>query len=70
MQNREKIMSFMDDDRPKKQLAHEVGSDLSLLSADELQNRIRQLQAEIARIEAEIEKKNSGRKAAESFFKT
>ncbi len=63
-------MSFIDNDRQKKQSAHEVGSDLSLLSADELQNRIQLLQAEIARIEAEIEKKSSGRKAAESFFKT
>ena len=63
-------MSFMDDDRPAKPVAHEIGSDLTLLSADELSTRIRLLQDEILRLEAEIERKNSGRKAAESFFRS
>jgi uncharacterized small protein (DUF1192 family) len=62
-------MSFMDDNRPAKPAAHEIGSDLTLLSADELSTRIRLLQDEILRLEAEIERKNSGRKAAESFFR-
>lgn len=46
-------MSLFDDDRPQKPLAHEIGSDLSLLSVDELSNRIELLQAEIIRLEEE-----------------
>lgn len=63
-------MSFLDDDRPKKPTSHEIGCDLTMLSADELAARVRLLQEEITRLEAEIEKKNSGRKAAESFFRS
>ena len=63
-------MSFLDDDRPKKPPAHEIGADLSLLSADELQTRITILQEEIARLEAEKARKAEGRKAADSFFRT
>ena len=29
-------MSFIDDDRPQKKVAHEIGADLSILSVDEL----------------------------------
>ena len=42
-------MSLFDDDRPVKKTAHEIGSDLSLLSVDELANRIDLLKAEIER---------------------
>ncbi|MDL2401174.1 DUF1192 domain-containing protein [Rhizobium mayense] len=63
-------MSIFDDDRPKKPSAHEIGSDLSLLSVDELKARIALMQAEIARLEAEIATKASGRKAAESLFRS
>jgi uncharacterized small protein (DUF1192 family) len=63
-------MSILDDDRPKKPVAHEIGSDLSMLSIDELKTRINLLQAEIARIEAESVNKASGRKAAENFFRS
>ena len=42
-------MSLFDDDRPKKPIAHEIGSDLSMLSVDELKARIELLKAEIAR---------------------
>ena len=59
---------FADDDRPKKPLAHEIGTDLSALSVDELQERIVLLKAEIARLEGDIEKKGSTRTAAESVF--
>jgi uncharacterized small protein (DUF1192 family) len=58
-----------DDDRPKKKLAHEIGQDLSLLSVAELQERIGLMQAEIARLEADIAKKQSTRSAADMFFK-
>ena len=37
-------MSMFDDDRPKKKQGHEIGCDLSLLSADDLAERIVLLQ--------------------------
>ena len=40
-------MSLLDDDRPQKPVAHEIGSDLSLLSVDELSNRIDILQTKV-----------------------
>ncbi|PZM07658.1 DUF1192 domain-containing protein [Rhizobium tubonense] len=63
-------MSIFDDDRPKKPLAHEIGSDLSMLSVDELKARIALLQAEIERLETECASKASGRKAAENLFRS
>jgi uncharacterized small protein (DUF1192 family) len=63
-------MSLFDDDRPKKQSAHEIGSDLSMLSVDELNARIALLREEIARLEAECASKASGRKAADNLFRS
>lgn len=63
-------MSILDDDRPKKPSPHEIGSDLTFLSADELQARITLLKEEIARLESEISRKMSGRAAAENLFRT
>jgi len=51
-------------------VTHEIGADLSLLSADELDSRVRLLKEEIARLEAEKERKLAGRRAADSFFKS
>ncbi len=62
-------MSLFDDDRPIKKTAHEIGSDLSLLSVDELAARIELLQAEIARLESEKAKKGASRSVAESLFR-
>lgn len=62
-------MSLFDDDRPKKKIAHEIGSDLSLLSVDELTVRIDLLKQEITRLEAEREKKDASRSAAENLFR-
>jgi len=63
-------MTFLDDERPGKPAPHEIGSDLSLLSADELSARIQLLRQEIERLEDEIRRKDSGRKVAESFFRS
>ncbi|MGO4437402.1 DUF1192 domain-containing protein [Rhizobium sp. RAF56] len=63
-------MSLFDDDRPKKPIAHEIGSDLALLSVDELKARIALLQAEITRLEEEATRKASGRIAAENLFRS
>jgi uncharacterized small protein (DUF1192 family) len=62
-------MSLFDEDRPKKQPVHEIGSDLSLLSADELTVRIDLLRQEIARLETEKASKSASKAAAENFFR-
>ncbi len=62
-------MSLFDDDRPAKKIAHEIGSDLSLLSVDELATRIDLLRAEIERLEAERTRKGASRSAAENLFR-
>lgn len=49
--------------------AHEIGADLSLLSADELADRIALLKTEIERLEAERVRKAASRSAAESLFR-
>ncbi|KAB1087894.1 DUF1192 domain-containing protein [Neorhizobium galegae] len=63
-------MSIIDDERPKKPTTHELGCDLSMLSLDELESRIGLLKQEIARIEAEKEKKAAGRRAADNLFRS
>jgi uncharacterized small protein (DUF1192 family) len=62
-------MSLFDDDRPSKKMAHEIGCDLSLLSADELSLRIDLLKQEIERLEAERASKSASKSAAENFFR-
>ena len=57
-----------DEEPRKRSTGHELGCDLSSISSDELQHRITLLEAEIARIRNEIERKNAGRKAADSLF--
>lgn len=58
-----------DEDRPKKKIVHEIGQDLTLLSAGELTERIGILKDEIARIEADMARKHAMKSAADSFFK-
>ena len=58
-----------EEDRPKKKPAHEIGQDLTLLSVEELNDRIGLLKDEIARLEADIARKRATRSAADSFFK-
>jgi uncharacterized small protein (DUF1192 family) len=67
---RRQVMPAMDeDDRPKKKIAHEIGQDLTLLSVKELQERISLLKEEIARLEADIGRKQASRNVADHFFK-
>ena len=54
---------------PKKQVVHEVGSDLSALSEHELVERIDLLKTEIVRLEEEARRKAASREAASAFFK-
>ncbi len=58
-----------DDDRPKKKIAHEIGQDLSLLSVEELSQRVQLMHDEISRLEADMAQKRSKRAAADQFFK-
>ncbi len=63
-------MAIEDDDRPRKKVTHEIGQDLSLLSVEELTERIALLNSEIARLEAAAAKKRASKEAASSFFKS
>ncbi len=62
-----------DDLEPRKRrgeaLAALAREDLSLLGLEELDERIRTLEAEIGRIRLQIEKKRGTRSAAEALFK-
>ncbi|MBI5262479.1 MAG: DUF1192 domain-containing protein [Bradyrhizobium sp.] len=63
-------MAFEDEDRPRKKITHEIGQDLSLLSLEELTERIALLHSEIARLEEAAGKKRASRDAANSIFKS
>ena len=60
----------MDEDLPKKKAVHEIGQDLSLLSVEELNERIALLTAEAERLREAAAKKKASKDAASSFFKT
>ena len=62
--------SIEDDDKPRKKISHEIGQDLSLLSVEELNERIALLTSEIERLQAAATKKRASKEAANSFFKT
>lgn len=61
---------FGDDDLPKPKKLHEIGCDLTFLSAGELEERIVLLRDEIARLEADKTAKTSSRSVAEGLFKS
>lgn len=62
-------MSQPDEEISRKNAGHEIGCDLTFLSADELQRRIDLMKAEIGRLEQEISRKTAGRAAAENLFR-
>lgn len=53
----------------KKPVAHEIGSDLSVLSETEIEERIALLESEIERLKASLTGKRASRAAAETVFK-
>jgi uncharacterized small protein (DUF1192 family) len=63
-------MATEDDDRPRKKISHEIGQDLSLLSVEELNERIALLMSEIERLREAMTKKRASKDAANSFFKS
>jgi uncharacterized small protein (DUF1192 family) len=63
-------MPIEDEDRPRKKITHEIGQDLSLLSVEELNERIALLTGEIERLQQAATKKRASKDAANSFFKS
>jgi len=63
-------MPIEDDDRPRKKISHEIGQDLSLLSVEELTERIALLTTEVERLRTAAAKKNASKDAANAFFKS
>jgi len=63
-------MPVEDDDRPRKKVSYEIGQDLSLLSVEELNERIALLSSEVERIKEVVAKKRASRDAANSVFKS
>jgi uncharacterized small protein (DUF1192 family) len=59
----------MEDDRPKAKPSVSIGEKLDSVSLDELQLRIQLLEVEIARVRAEIGRKQASKTAADAFFK-
>jgi len=51
-----------------QRLAEAVREDLELFGVAELEERLQTLRAEIARVEAQIERKRYGRAAADALF--
>jgi uncharacterized small protein (DUF1192 family) len=63
-------MASEDDDKPRKKITHEIGQDLSLLSVEELNERIALMSSEIERLQQAATKKRASKDAANSFFKS
>jgi uncharacterized small protein (DUF1192 family) len=63
-------MASGDDDKPRKKVSHEIGQDLSLLSVEELSERIALMNGEIERLQVAMTKKRASKDAANSFFKS
>ena len=63
-------MAIEDDDKPKRKISHEIGQDLSLLSVEELNERMALLGTEIERLQAAVAKKRASKEAANSVFKS
>jgi uncharacterized small protein (DUF1192 family) len=63
-------MAIEDDDKPRKKIIHEIGQDLSLLSVEELTERIALMNAEIERLQQAAAKKRASKDAANNFFKS
>jgi uncharacterized small protein (DUF1192 family) len=60
----------LNEDRPKAKPVVAVGENLETLGVIELEQRIRDLEAEIIRTRADIDKKQASKRAADSFFKS
>jgi uncharacterized small protein (DUF1192 family) len=66
----EEPMAIEDDDKPRRKVTHDIGQDLSLLSVEELTERIALMTAEIERLQVAMTKKRASKDAANNFFKS
>ena len=62
-------MAIFDDEPRKPASTHVVGQDISLMSVDELAQRIAMLKTEIERLEAERAERGATKSAAEALFR-
>ena len=62
-------MAIFEDEPSRPAGAHVVGQDISLMSADELAQRIALLRAEIERLEEERARRGATMRAAEAMFR-
>ncbi len=60
----------LDDELPKSKPIMVIGENLDVISIVELEQRVHLLEAEIARVKAEVIRKTASLSAAEAFFKT
>ncbi len=60
----------LDDELPKSKPVMVIGENLDVISIVELEQRVHLLEAEIARVKAEVIRKTASLSAAEAFFKT
>jgi uncharacterized small protein (DUF1192 family) len=58
-----------EEDAPKKRPNMVIGENLDAISVAELEHRIEALDSEIARLRAEITRKQASRTAADAFFR-
>ncbi len=63
-------MANDEEDRPRKKTTHDIGQDLSMLSVEDLAERIEALKAEIGRLTTALTMKRATRDAADKLFKT
>ncbi len=63
-------MAIEDEEKPRKKVTHEIGQDLSLLSVEELNERIALLTTETERLREAMAKKRASKDAANAFFKS
>jgi uncharacterized small protein (DUF1192 family) len=63
-------LAIEDDDKPRRKISHDIGQDLSLLSVEELSERIALLSTEVERLQAAIAKKRASKDVANSVFKS
>ena len=63
-------MAIEDDEKPRKKISHEIGQDLSLLSVEELTERIALMNAEIERLQQAAASKRASKDAANNFFQS
>ena len=61
-------MAIEDDDKPRKKITHEIGQDLSLLSVEELTERIALMTSEIERLQVGRDEEARVKGCGEQFF--